>query len=117
MVYSVPKSGVGLQHRRGQRHQQLHEVAQEQGAVQVQTGTHAVHSSAMVAYGTSGETASSGAEVDIQRYRPAIGVARQKMEYWQLWGWGRTVATHARLVGVGAPNGAIHRAGRRVRLE
>jgi len=51
--------------------------------VQVQTGTHAAHSSAMAAYGTSGEGESGGAKVDIQRYRPALAVGRQKMAYWQ----------------------------------
>jgi len=65
-------------HRRGQRHQQLHEAAQEQGAVQVQTGTHAAHSSAMAAYGTSGENASDGAKVDILWYRPSIAVGARR---------------------------------------
>ena len=49
----------------GQRHQQLHEDAQVQGAVQTQTGTHVPHSSVVVQHGTSKDGRSVGAEVVI----------------------------------------------------
>lgn len=49
----------------GQRHQQLHEDAQVQGAVQTQTGTHVPHSSVVVQHGTSRDGRSVGAEVVI----------------------------------------------------